>query len=78
MLCSTLFPELNNEWAGLPLALKATIISQGLTITCAHRLRDKAGEIHWDKFLSWFICVLKISGSKCVLFGHVCARTCCF
>lgn len=32
MLCSTLFLGLNNECAGPPLALKATVISQRLTV----------------------------------------------
>lgn len=31
---------------GLPLALKAPIISQGLTITHAQGIRDGVGEIH--------------------------------
>lgn len=33
VLCNTLFLGLNNECAGLPLVLKAPIISQGLTVS---------------------------------------------
>lgn len=50
-LCSTLFPGLNNECAGLPLALKAPIISQGLTITHAQGISDRAGDIHGEEFI---------------------------
>lgn len=42
-LCGTLFPGLNNECAGLPLVLKATIISLGLTITHAVGFGDRVG-----------------------------------
>lgn len=76
-LCSTLFPGLNNECAGLPLVLKATIISLGLTITHAQRLKHGAGEIYWDEFIvSWFISVIKLF--ECVFFARVCARMCLF
>lgn len=51
-LCGTLFPGLNNECAGLPLVLKATIISLGLTITHALGFGDRAEEIHGDEFVS--------------------------
>lgn len=51
-LCSTLFPGLNNECAGLPLVLKATIISQGLTITHDQGLGERVGKIYWDKFIA--------------------------
>lgn len=51
--------------------LKATIISQGLTITHAEGLRDGAGEIHWDEFASWFMCVIKKSVCEYVFFGQV-------
>lgn len=58
-LCGTLFPGLNNECAGLPLVLKATIISLGLTITHALGFGDRAEEIHGDEFVSPGLCMCR-------------------